>query len=356
MAEGDDDDQKTEAPSSRRLDEARERGQLPISRETTAWIILLGILVTMAWLIPPLMIRLAGIMRVFLESPDQFAMDDGNMQALMFHTLGQVALASGTAFFILMLAIIGGVMIQTGFFFAPDLLEFDLMRLNPAAGFKRLFSMQAVVDLGKSVGKMLFLGGIAFGVLMPIAYESPSMTGMPLPAILDFLQHKVVYLLAMLLLGFTLIAAFDLFYTRYSYMKSLRMTKTEVKDEFKQMEGDPMIKSRLRQIRAEKARKRMMSQVPKADVVITNPTHYAVALQYDGGTMSAPVVLAKGINLIAERIRSVAGENRIPIVSNPPLARALYDGVEINQQIPGQHYRAVAEIISYVYKLRKLRR
>jgi flagellar biosynthetic protein FlhB len=157
----------------------------------------------------------------------------------------------------------------------------------------------------------------------------------------------------MLLLVFTVIAAADLFYTRWKYIHDLRMTKTEVKDEHKQQEGDPMIKGRLRQLRSEKARKRMMSAVPKADVIITNPTHYAVALQYDNRKMQAPVVIAKGINLIAERIRAIAEENRIPLVSNPPLSRALYETVEIDQSIPAQHYRAVAEVISYVYKLRK---
>jgi flagellar biosynthetic protein FlhB len=207
--------------------------------------------------------------------------------------------------------------------------------------------------LAKSAGKLIFLGGIAFTVMAPIAVESPSYTGLPLERILIFLEGKITHLIVMLLLAFTAIAALDLFYTRYSYMKNLRMTKVEVKDEFKQQEGDPAIKGRLRQLRVEKARKRMMAQVPKADVVITNPTHYAVALQYDSGKMSAPVVLAKGINLIAERIRAVAEENRVPLVSNPPLARALHDSVEIDQVIPGQYYRAVAEIISYVYKLRK---
>jgi flagellar biosynthetic protein FlhB len=131
------------------------------------------------------------------------------------------------------------------------------------------------------------------------------------------------------------------------------MTKQEVKDEFKQQEGDPQIKMRLRNIRVEKARKRMMAKVPKADVVVTNPTHYAVALQYDNDEMAAPVVVAKGINLIAERIRKLAEEHKIPLVSNPPLARALYDTVELDQEIPTQHYRAVAQIISYVYKLKK---
>jgi flagellar biosynthetic protein FlhB len=157
----------------------------------------------------------------------------------------------------------------------------------------------------------------------------------------------------MLLLTFTIIAAVDLFYQRFQYFKNLRMTKAEVKDEFRQQEGDPLIKSRLRQIRLEKARKRMMAQVPKADVVITNPTHYAVAMRYDSARHAAPVVIAKGIDKVAERIRAVAEEHKISIVSNPPLSRALYETVEIDEAIPTQHYRAVAEVISYVYKLKK---
>jgi flagellar biosynthetic protein FlhB len=156
-----------------------------------------------------------------------------------------------------------------------------------------------------------------------------------------------------MLLVYTVIAVGDFYYQRYTYIKNLRMTKAEVKDEFKQQEGDPMIKGRLRQIRLEKARKRMMAQVPKADVVVTNPTHYAVALKYDNEKMVAPVVLAKGTDKVAERIRAVAQEHKIPTVSNPPLARALYDTVEIDEAIPTAHYRAVAEIISYVYKLKK---
>jgi flagellar biosynthetic protein FlhB len=170
---------------------------------------------------------------------------------------------------------------------------------------------------------------------------------------LAYLYHQAVHLIAYLLLAFTLIAAGDLFYQRWQFIKNLMMTKAEVKDEFRQQEGDPMIKARLRQIRIEKARKRMMAAVPKADVVVTNPTHYAVALQYDNKKMSAPTVLAKGVDRVAERIREVATEHKIPLVSNPPLARVLYDTVDLDQQIPTQHYRAVAEVISYVYKLKK---
>ena len=353
MADEADNDQKTEDPSGKRLDEAREHGQVPISRETTSWVVMMGILIVMAWMIPPMMRDLALFLRGFVESPHSFLLDDNNFQALLFETLGRVGMIVGLVFVILMVADIGGVMIQTGFFFALDLLTPDLSRLLPSRGLARLFSLSALVDLGKSLGKLAFLGSIAFFAMVPIAQESPNLVGVPLQTVLTYLSHKTVHLIILMLVGFTVIAAVDLFFQRYQYIKNLRMTKAEVKDEFRQQEGDPMIKSRLRQLRIEKARKRMMTQVPKADVVITNPTHYAVALRYDGNKMAAPVVLAKGINLIAERIREVAQEHHIPLVSNPPLARALHDTVEVDHPIPTQHYRAVAEVISYVYKLRK---
>ncbi|MGB9152299.1 MAG: flagellar biosynthesis protein FlhB [Alphaproteobacteria bacterium] len=348
-----DKDQKTEAPTGKRLDEAREHGQVPVSRETATWVVLLAVLVIIAWMLPVVMRQMADFLRVFLESPHTFPLDENNLQALMFQVVGRVAMIVGLVFVVLMAAAIGGVMVQTGFFFALDLLAPDLTRLMPSRGLKKLFSLGSLVELAKSFGKLVFLGGIAFFVLVPVAMEVPHMTGLPLEGILLFLQQKAVHLMIVLILGFTVIAAGDLFYTRFQYIRNLRMTKVEVKDEHKQQEGDPMIKSRLRQMRVEKARKRMMAQVPKADVIITNPTHYAVALQYDGLKMAAPVVLAKGINMIADRIREVAQEHNIPLVSNPPLARALHETVEVDHPIPTQHYRAVAEIISYVYKLRK---
>jgi flagellar biosynthetic protein FlhB len=352
MADEDKDD-KTEAPSGKRLGEAREHGQLPISREVAMWVSLLGVLTVISMVVPTIMRQMAVFLRGFLESPHMYALDEDSVQSLFFSIFGQIALIAGIAFALMVSAIVLGFMIQTGFFFAPDLLKLDFMRLTPMRGLKRLFSLSSLVELGKSLGKMAFLGGMAFLVLRPIADEAPGYMGMPLDVILAFLQHKVIHLIEMLLLVFTAIAALDFFYSRFQYIRNLRMTKTEVKDEFKQQEGDPMIKSRLRSMRIERSRKRMMAQVPKADVVITNPTHYAVALQYDTKKMAAPTVVAKGINLIALRIREVAEENRIPLVSNPPLARALHDTVEVDQQIPTQHYRAVAEIISYVYKLKK---
>ncbi|MDR3424835.1 MAG: flagellar biosynthesis protein FlhB [Alphaproteobacteria bacterium] len=353
MASEDDKEDKTEAPSGKRLDDARERGQIPVSRETAMWVELLGVLVVVALVIPPMMRQMADYLRGFIEEAHTFQLDENNVQPLFFQIFGRITLITGVAFGLMVAAVVAGYMIQTGFFYSLELLAPDFSRLLPTNGLKRLFSTDSLVNLGKSFGKLAFLGGIAYAVLKPVAVEAPGYTGLPIEAMLLFLHKKVVHLIEMLLVVFTAIAAVDLFWTRFQYTRNLRMTKVEVKDERKEQEGDPMIKGRLRQMRIERARKRMMAQVPKADVVITNPTHYAVALQYDAKQMAAPVVVAKGINLIAERIREIAEEHRIPLVSNPPLARALHDSVEVDQQIPNQHYRAVAEVISYVYKLRK---
>jgi len=346
-------DQKTEQPTGKRLGDARNQGQLPISREVTTWVSLLSILTVVAWALPSLMREMLSFLRIFLEQPESFALDIESLQSLFFSAAAHVGMMIGLALLILMAGIIGGVMVQTGFFFELTLLKVDLMRLLPTQGFKKLFSISAIVDIIKSLAKMAFLGGVALAVLAPTAFHAPGLTGFPLEKILGFLHEKIQHLIEMLLLVFTTIAIGDYYFTNFQYIKNLRMTKTEVKDENKQQEGDPMIKMRLRQIRFDKARKRMMAQVPKADVVITNPTHYAVALKYDSAKMAAPVVLAKGLNMIAERIREVALENQVPLVSNPPLARALHDTVEVDHPIPTQHYRAVAEVISYVYKLRK---
>lgn len=352
MAE-EDQDQKTEQPTSKRLGEARDRGQLPISREIAAWVLFLGILIVVAWIGPKMMQQLIFILRVFIEMPHAFTVEDHGLQRLAYQTLMQIGGATGLAFAILAGAAVLGTLGQTGMFASLEIIRPDFSKLSPTQGFKRLFSTVALVELGKSFGKMIVLGGVVFLTLMPVVNNLPGFTGHSLMDVMKFLHDQAVHLIIVLLLVFTAIAVADLFYQRFRYFKNLRMTKAEVKDEYKQQEGDPMIKARLRQIRLEKARKRMMAQVPKADVIITNPTHYAIALQYDNTKMAAPVVLAKGINNVAQRIREVAEEHKIPFVSNPPLARSLYDTVDIDEQIPTQFYRTVAEVISYVYKLKK---
>lgn len=327
MAE-EDQDQKTEQPTGKRLDEARERGQLPLSRETSAWVLLLAILVVVAWLGPVMTRRLVEILRVFLEMPHTLELDSRSLQSVLLDTMIQVAMATGLIYLLLLFAAVAGVVVQTGFFASFESLTPDFGRLSPIHGIKRLVSVTSLVELGKSIGKLIVVGFMVFSTLWPVIHEIPNFTGRPLMELLEYLHHQAVHLIIMLLLVFTAIAIGDFYYQRFQYYKNLRMTKAEVKDEYKQQEGDPLIKNRLRQIRMEKARKRMMAQVPKADVIVTNPTHYAVAMQYDNRKMKAPLVLAKGIDQVAVRIREMGEEHKIPIISNPPLARTLYDTVD----------------------------
>ncbi len=352
MAE-EDQDQKTESPTGKRLGEARDRGQLPISREMANWILFVGILIVTSFAAPPMASQLVSTLRVFLEMPDAISLEGFGLQTVFYHTMLHVGLATLIIFAILAAAAVLGTMIQTGLFASVELIQINFERVLFLPGLKRLFSTTALVELGKSFGKLIVLGTMTFFVLLPIVQELPQFAGRDLIDTMHYMHHQAIHLIIMLMIVFSFIAIGDLIFQRYSYYKSLRMTKTEVKDEYRQQEGDPLIKNRLRQIRIEKARKRMMAQVPKADVIVTNPTHYAIALKYDNTKMSAPVVLAKGINRVADRIRDVADEHEIPLVSNPPLARALYETVEIDQEIPTQHYRAVAEVISFVYKLKK---
>lgn len=350
-----DQDQKTEYPTSKRLSEARERGQLPISREAAMWVTLSGIVVIVAGLSQGVERNVAGYLRSFIEYPHAIELDIGGLQHLLFSSFLRIAAGVGICFAVMIAAAVAGIMLQTGFFASTELIKPDFNRLSPMNGIKRLISIQALADLLKSFVKLVVLGFAVYLTLKPLIYKMEALPSIPLLSSMSLLQKEAVHILILILVVFTVVAVGDLVFQRYQYIKNLRMTKTEVKDEYKQQEGDPAIRAKLRQIRLEKARKRMMANVPKADVVITNPTHYAVALQYDNTKMAAPVVLAKGVDRVAERIRELAQENSVPLVSNPPLARALYDTVDLDEPIPTQHYRAVAEIISYVYKLKRKR-
>ena len=200
----------------------------------------------------------------------------------------------------------------------------------------------------KGLVKLAIVGGIAIAIIWPILPSLAIAPLSPVPAGLDLLHKTVLKVLLGVVAALTLMAAADVAYGRYEHIKKLRMTKEEVKDEHRQSEGDPHVKARLRAIRNERARQRMMQAVPHADVVITNPTHYAIALEYETDSMAAPRVVAKGVDLVAQRIREVASEHDVPLVENPPLARALHDGVEIGQEIKTEHYKAVAEIIAFI--------
>ncbi|QQR69542.1 MAG: flagellar biosynthesis protein FlhB [Alphaproteobacteria bacterium] len=352
MAEDQDESQKTEAPTSKRLSEAREQGNIPVSREVGSWFLLLGGLSITAMLAAPLSKTFIDNMKSLLEHVDDTEVTTSNVGGIMLSALAAPGWPAALVFLLLLVVAIAGTMIQTGLFYSTQLLAPQWSRLSPLEGMKRLVSIHSVVEMIKGMLKLALVGTVAWMILSPALEHSETMVGLGMVEISHHLKNKVVHLAGSVLLAASLVAIGDLIWQRMEYYRRLRMTKQEVKDEFRQSEGDPVVKSRLRQIRMRRARQRMMAQIPKADVVITNPTHVAVALRYAPSEMRAPMVLAKGADLIAKRIRDVAKEHGVPLVENPPLARTLYATVEIDQEIPTQHYRAVAEIISYVFRLK----
>ena len=241
---------------------------------------------------------------------------------------------------------------QTGFIYAPKKLEPKWDKLNIFAALPNFINMKKIVESLKGIIKIVVISFIAILVVKPYLKKVDLLPSMETVSILAFIHKVVVLLLFTVVIAVLVIAVADYIYQKYTHLKKLRMTKQEVKEEYKQMEGDPLVKSRIRQIRNERARHRMMEAVPKSDVVIVNPTHYAVALEYKMDKMDAPVVTAKGMDNIALRIKAIAEENDVPIVENPPLARALFASTEIDQMIPEEHFKAVAEVIGYVMQLK----
>ena len=275
----------------------------------------------------------------------------------MTKTVTEVAIVLAIPLALFVIVALSASVMQTGLLFTTQKLGFDLNRINPLNGLKKLFSQQSLVDLLKNLLKLAVVGAVALVIVYPRFQMIDRIPLLDTHAILEFLHGLAIRLMAAIAVMVTVIAAADWFYQRFAYIKKMRMSKQEVKDEQKQTEGDPMVKARLRSLRMQRARQRMMAAVPKADVVVTNPTHYACALKYDPDSMNAPILVAKGQELIALRIRQIANDHEIPIVENPPLARALYATVELDREIPPQHYKAVAEVISYVFKLKgKLRK
>jgi flagellar biosynthetic protein FlhB len=240
--------------------------------------------------------------------------------------------------------------------FTGERLSPKLDKLNPVEGFKRVFGKQAAASFLKSLAKLVVVGAALAWVLWPRDGELENMSLLDPRALLPFIKERVVSMLLALASAAAAIGAVDYVFTRQSYMKRMRMSRREIKDEMRQSDGDPMVKAKLRAIRMERSRKRMLANVPKASVVVTNPTHYAVALRYEQGETPAPICLAMGVDAVAQRIRETAEEHNIPIVEDPPLARALFATAEIDQPIPKEHYEAVAKVIGFVMRLSRRRR
>lgn len=352
MSEQPDESQKTEEPTAKRLRDARSKGQVAVSREVNTWVLLFGTGLMIALLFPSLMTEMAKIFTAFIARPHALLADPGGIGAVMMSLLLEVSLllAFPMAVFVV-LSIVAGVA-QTGLNFTTKPLEPELSKISVLKGFQRLFSAKQFVEFLKGLFKIVVIGALGLILLVPEIERLDTLPSMEVSEMMYEIETLILRIFIGILAVLFVIAVADLIFQRMQHIKQLRMTKQEVKEEFKNTEGDPQVKGRLRQIRAQRARERMMQAVPTADVVITNPTHFAVALSYKPPEMEAPILVAKGQDLVAQRIRETAEEHDIAIVENPPLARALYASVEIEQEVPPEHYEAVAKVISYVFNLK----
>lgn len=352
MAEEEDDSSKTEDPSGRKLDRGRRRGQVAQSPEVANWGILMAGALLVLFAAPWSMKGIARISLPFLDSPGEMSAEISQLHGLTVDLGWGLLAALWPVFLFLVVAALAIHMAQTGLVWAVDKFELDWSRLSPLKGLRRLVSLRTLVEFVKGVVKIAVIGSIIFVFAMPLLKEADLLPAMGLAAVLDRSEAVVLRVAVAALAVLTVIAGFDFFYQRFAFMRQMRMTKHEVKEEHKQTEGDPLIKARIRSLRRERARQRMMAAVPKATVVITNPTHYAVALNYEMEKMEAPKLVAKGMDFLAQRIREVAEANDVPVIENPPLARALYASVELEEEIPVEHYKAVAEVIGFVMRLK----
>lgn len=355
MAEEQDRSQQTEEPTQRRLEEARRKGQVASSREVNHFLLLAAGTLFLAVLATGTALQLAATLRPFLAAPHAIAIDPPQLGLMLARLLGETGGALLLPALLFLMAALAAGLVQNGLNWSATPLAPKIERISPLAGAKRLFSTRSLLEFAKGLLKITLVGAAGTALLwpsLPLLTRAGELEAVPLLGLLHDLALR-------LLLGVTalvaLIAALDVLYQRFEHKKRLRMSHRDLRDEFKQTEGDPYIKARLKSLRAERARRRMMAEVPRASVVVTNPTHVAVALRYDKETMAAPRLVAKGVDAVAERIREIARAHGVPVVEDPPLARTLHAAVELGAEVPPAHYRAVAEVIGYVMRLRPRR-
>jgi flagellar biosynthetic protein FlhB len=351
MAEDQDDAERTEDPTPRRLQQAIERGDVVKSTEVSTWFMLGGATLAVMIFSGPTAIDLQGTMQGLLAHSWQIPTDGPALLHLARGLFETLLVALGFPVLLLLVAAFAGTVIQHSVVFSFEPITPSLSRISPVAGFKRLFSMMALANFAKGLVKLGLFGAVVGALLWPQRRRLGALIDVDPAVILPIARALCVKLLGTVVAILAVVAASDYLFQYRQWFNRHKMSVREMKEEFRQTDGDPAIKGKLRQMRAQRARKRMMANVPKAAVVITNPTHFAVALQYERG-MNAPICVAKGADLIALKIREIAEANNVPIMENPPLARALHATVEIDQEIPQEHYRAVAEIIGYLMRLR----
>lgn len=349
-----DEEEKTEEPSAKKIEKAREEGNVPKSPDV---VVFFGLLVGLVLIYALFNYWVEGTGRVFVQIAPFFGEELGRKDVI------SLAIALAKEYVLLVLPVFIALMIigvignvgQFGFLLSTKAIEPKFSKLNPITGMKNLFSLKKLLDGALLTTKVFAAFGIGFWVFLSFIGELTTVALFPLFDQMKWFRDKALILAAILLLVFLVLASIDFAIKRYQYFKGLRMTKQEVKDEFKQMEGNPEIKRKIRQLMMQAAMKRMMQQLPSADVVITNPTHYAIALRYDTKKERAPRVIAKGVDHLALKIKEIAREHEIQIVENRTLARELYKSAEVDREIPENLFQAVAEVLAYVYKLNQKR-
>jgi flagellar biosynthesis protein FlhB len=352
MAEEQDDTEKTEDPTQKRLEDALKRGDVVKSQEVNTWFVIAGATLVLTSFAGGAGHNVAVTMRGLIANSFQIEMD-GPALIMLFEKIGFELLAAlAVPFLLLTLAAIAGNMVQHRLVWSFDALTPKLSKISPGAGLKRLFSKQALANFAKGIVKLVLVGAVLTALMWPERGRIAALSRSDMAAVLPLAMRLALRLMGAVVAMMAVVAAADYLFQYRQWFEKQKMSLRELKEEFRQSEGDPTIKGKMKQVRQSRMRKRMMANVPKAAVVITNPTHYSVALQYERG-MDAPICVAKGVDAIALKIREIAREHDIPIVENPPLARTLHASVEVDQVIPPEHYKAVAEVIGYVLRLRR---
>jgi flagellar biosynthetic protein FlhB len=344
--------EKTEPATAKKRQDARKKGQVAKSMDLPAAFILLFSFLSFLMFGGYMKEKLVNIFRNVYENQLTMDITAANVQVLFVDLVQQGLIILAPIFILVVLVAFIGNYAQIGFMFIGDPLMMKLNKINPIEGFKRIFSLRTVMDFLKSTMKMLIIGYVVYTTLMGEKAKLLGLGHAPLESTFSFIASVTLKLGIKIGAILIVLAIFDFIYQKYEYEKSLKMSKQDIKDEYKKSEGDPLIKGKIRAKQRQMAMQRMMQEVPKADVIITNPTHFAVALKYDSNNMQAPTVIAKGADYVALKIKEVAKKNGIMTMENKPLARAIFAQVEIGDSIPAELFQAVAEVLAYVYKVK----
>lgn len=352
--EDDDEDSKTEEPSQKKLDEAAERGDVVKSQELSTFFVLSAATILVAFMSTGMSRDLAHSLAAFIDHADTMSIDRRGLNEIFLYLAGTIAKALALPALMFVVAGVAGNAIQHRLLWTFDPLIPKFSKVSPMAGLKRIFSAESAVTGLKGVLKIAVVGAAIVVALKPEVERLRGMVDVDVAGLLAIILRAVMKMMTAVLIIMAFIAGGDYIFQYRRWIKRQRMTREDLKEEFKQSEGNPEIKAKIRQMRLSRSRRRMMAAVPQATVVVTNPTHYAVALRYETG-MRAPTVVAKGVDSLALKIREVAKEHEVPVMENPPLARALYATVDVDKEIPEEHYKAVAEVVGFVMRLREKR-